>query len=193
MSTLFNEAFYEVKRNGEIATIQARGVSSIRMQTVGSVGTEALSIEGSVDGKNYLPIPESTLTGDGSIIVPVISFKSIKISCSGYTGTSYELHTIYGDLAGLSELSEPVSITLSADDIDALNEDVVLTERYAHTAFNDVEYAGFADPGSLTSDSVWRIRKFTYDANRNVLEVLFAGGTSEFVHKWDDYLTLSYS
>lgn len=56
----------------------------------------------------------------------------------------------------------------------------------------NVIYCGKALPGSLTTDPVWQIRRLDYSAN-NVIDVLFAGGTSAFSSAWTDRLILSYS
>ena len=52
-------------------------------------------------------------------------------------------------------------------------------------------YRGEAAPGSSTSDSVWRIRKINI-ANE-LIEELWASGTSDFDKAWTDRLTYTYS
>lgn len=55
----------------------------------------------------------------------------------------------------------------------------------------DTFYFGEALPGAAEGDSVWRIRK---GINRQSnLNVLWAGGASTFVNKWDDRALLSYN
>jgi hypothetical protein len=53
-----------------------------------------------------------------------------------------------------------------------------------------VYYIGQAPVGSLTSDAVWRIRKVTETPTGTSID--WANGTSEFIHIWDDRLTITY-
>jgi hypothetical protein len=49
-------------------------------------------------------------------------------------------------------------------------------------------YLGEATPGSLTSESVWRIKRF--DKNNNIF--LFADSNNNFDNIWDDRGSLTY-
>lgn len=53
-----------------------------------------------------------------------------------------------------------------------------------------IYYIGQAPVGSLTSDAVWRIRRVTETPTGTSID--WASGTSEFVHVWDDRLTITY-
>lgn len=53
-------------------------------------------------------------------------------------------------------------------------------------------YIGWAAAGTLTSESKWLIRKFTYDANNQILNIQYANKAVSFVSKWDDRATLTY-
>jgi YD repeat-containing protein len=54
-------------------------------------------------------------------------------------------------------------------------------------------YIGIAKVGTSTSDSQWRIKKLTYDANGNLTGVYYAGGSTKFDKVWDDRTTYQYS
>lgn len=54
-------------------------------------------------------------------------------------------------------------------------------------------YMGLAKTGSLTSDAVWQIRKFTYDGSGNLLTMLYANGNPDYSNVWDNRASLSYS
>jgi hypothetical protein len=54
-------------------------------------------------------------------------------------------------------------------------------------------YIGEAEPGSVKSNPVWAIKRLIYDINGDVSDVLWANGTSEKIHIWDDRTTLIYS
>ena len=55
------------------------------------------------------------------------------------------------------------------------------------------EYIGESQPGTLKSDSVWRIFKITYDASNNPTDITWADGESLFNKKWDDKTSYDYS
>lgn len=67
--------------------------------------------------------------------------------------------------------------TMYAKQIDFVGETVI--------------YKGEALPGSLTSASVWRVRKLTLTGD-DVAET-WADGDSNFDNVWDDRVSLSYS
>jgi len=54
----------------------------------------------------------------------------------------------------------------------------------------NVSYVGKALAGSLTSDIVWQIKKLDETSG---ITITFAGGTTDFVHEWDERETLTYS
>ena len=59
----------------------------------------------------------------------------------------------------------------------------------------DAAYTGWAAPGALETDPVWRIRKrvLVTDANGYVdYQDLWADGDSNFDNVWADHLTLTY-
>jgi hypothetical protein len=47
-------------------------------------------------------------------------------------------------------------------------------------------YVGYAKGGSATSDSVWLIKKFTYDANDAITRSQIADNNLSFSFAWDD-------
>jgi hypothetical protein len=54
-------------------------------------------------------------------------------------------------------------------------------------------YVGKADPGRPTSQKGWQIKQITFDADNNPTGVLWANGTSRFVHIWDNRVSYLYS
>ena len=54
-------------------------------------------------------------------------------------------------------------------------------------------FVGIGPAGGATSAAVWRIAKILYDVNGNPIEVIFADGTIESNHIWDDRGSYSYS
>ncbi len=54
-------------------------------------------------------------------------------------------------------------------------------------------YLGVAAAGTLKSDEGWQIKKLTFDASNNLLDIQFANGTITFVAVWDNRSTYQYS
>lgn len=52
-------------------------------------------------------------------------------------------------------------------------------------------YIGDADPGSAKTAAAWRIKRVE-DLGGGDQEIIYANGTADFVHIWDDRATLSY-
>jgi hypothetical protein len=52
-------------------------------------------------------------------------------------------------------------------------------------------YFGYAIPGTLTSNSSWKIKKLTKTGSD--FNVKYANGSANFTNKWSDRLSLSYS
>jgi hypothetical protein len=78
----------------------------------------------------------------------------------------------------------------SDDELATLEKQVDFTDSDATV------YQGFAEPGALTSQAVWRITKTTFTSNSpnsDDVEVRFADSNSDFDNVWDDRASLSYS
>jgi len=63
----------------------------------------------------------------------------------------------------------------------------------SYNANQDIEYIGNAAPGSLTSESVWKIISLTYDVNDNIETVVYASGDRKFDKIWDNRASYTYS
>lgn len=61
--------------------------------------------------------------------------------------------------------------------------------RAENDANGNAIYVGHAKAGSATSDSVWLIRKFTYDANDAATRAQIANNTLGFKFVWNDRAT----
>ncbi len=67
-----------------------------------------------------------------------------------------------------------------------VNDKVLIDEVSA-----SVTYIGYADPDSLTSEAVWKIKKVTLVGD--VTSIQYADGTSQYLYVWDDRTTYTYS
>lgn len=65
-------------------------------------------------------------------------------------------------------------------------------QRFDYDGSNRVIYQGWAQAGSATSSSVWRIRQLNYTGD-NVTSILFPSGSPAFAYSWDDRTGYSYS
>jgi hypothetical protein len=54
-------------------------------------------------------------------------------------------------------------------------------------------YIGESVKGASIFDTVWRIKKFTYDANNNVLSEQFSPAFSTFGDIWNNRASLTYT
>lgn len=54
-----------------------------------------------------------------------------------------------------------------------------------------ITYVGEADPDTLTSEALWRIKRL--DTTNDDLVILWADGDANFDNIWDDRASLTYS
>lgn len=72
-------------------------------------------------------------------------------------------------------------------------ESASLIQKFSYNSSKLTEFQGWAAPGSLAASSVWRIIKYTYNADFLVTDIQFADGDSNFDNVWDDRAGLDYS
>jgi len=65
--------------------------------------------------------------------------------------------------------------------------------RVSYNANQDIEYIGYAAPGSATDECLWKIFSLIYDGNDNIVQVIFAKGTRKFDKIWDNRADYTYS
>ena len=68
-----------------------------------------------------------------------------------------------------------------------------LITQISYNATQDIEYVGYAAPGSATNEKVWKIINITYNVNDNIESVIFAEGTRKFDKEWDNRADYTYS
>lgn len=75
------------------------------------------------------------------------------------------------------------------------NELRPVTRKMALLSSGQIEYLGEAAPGTLTSSSRWRIRKFEYDDGNTkpATGELWANGNAEYDKVWDDRTTYDFA
>lgn len=70
------------------------------------------------------------------------------------------------------------------------------TEKFAYETVGGVKrllYKGEAEPGTSEGSSSWRICKFEYDADHDVVLIGWAGGSNAFAYVWNNRASYSYS
>jgi len=68
-----------------------------------------------------------------------------------------------------------------------------LVVRLAYDANDNVEYVGYAPPGSANGDASWRIIKLTYNSNYDISSAKYAQGVSTFTNVWSSRSSYGYS
>lgn len=79
--------------------------------------------------------------------------------------------------------------------VRTLIQDDERRKLYDYTGRSDGQpvYVGIAHPGAKASETVWQIRKFTYDGDGNVTDASFANATSAYDKEWDERATYDYT
>lgn len=67
-----------------------------------------------------------------------------------------------------------------------------LTLQLAYDGSGNIEYLGEALPGSLTSESKWRIAKLAYSSG-NMTSMKYADSSTDFDKVWDNKATYTYA
>lgn len=65
--------------------------------------------------------------------------------------------------------------------------------RQDFDASGNSTYVGWAQPGTLTSDSRWRILRQTFNGSNQMTATAFPGGSPAFAFVWDNRATYSFS
>jgi hypothetical protein len=94
-----------------------------------------------------------------------------------------------------SSLADGFGTRLISPEPGSAEELATLQQEVDFESSDTIIYQGFAEPGVATSAALWRIKRivFTADApNSDDVSTTFASDDSDFIHVWDDRLTLSY-
>ena len=78
----------------------------------------------------------------------------------------------------------------------AYYKDFVSPEFTSHIVYDSRDnpiYVCEAQPGTPKSATLWRIKKITYDANDNPIDIQWANGSRLFLYECDEYLSYTYS
>jgi hypothetical protein len=57
----------------------------------------------------------------------------------------------------------------------------------------DIQYIGESKPNTATSASEWRIKRIDLTDAGGDIDIIWANGSAEFIHSWDDRATYTYT
>lgn len=125
------------------------------------------------------PLWQRKCNADYDTVVSYIEYTKIRVICT-YT-TDIQIFACTNPEAIVTVFKAP-----------SINTDLV-TMLLEYDAVNNPLYIGQALAGTLISDAGWRIKKFTYDSNNNLINIRWADGNILFDNIWNDRTTLTYS
>lgn len=67
------------------------------------------------------------------------------------------------------------------------------TMKFDYDANGNQIYVGWAQTGSLSSDSTWRIMQQTFNASNQVTDIKWPNGSTGFGLVWDNRASYTYS
>ena len=145
---------------------------------------------------------DTLLTGNGIVVADSVSMCTIGggqvvvlvIKAAQVIQVSTQLGGYVDNAAEKDSGRKEVTIVSAGDKarLDVTN-DTPYTLLIENDANGNAVYVGKADPGSLSSASVWQVKRITWDANGNPTAVEWADGDAKFDNVWDDRAALSYS
>ena len=87
-----------------------------------------------------------------------------------------------------------ISGILVLTSVFVIAQEGVYTEKVAYDSSDRILYFGRALPGTATSASGWQIYKLTYDGSSSrIVSKIWANGSPDFIHEWDERASYSYS
>lgn len=81
---------------------------------------------------------------------------------------------------------------MSQDTWPFLLQGTGLTMKFDYDGTGNMIYTGWAQTGSASSDSVWRIMQQTFNGTNQLTDVKWPGGSTGFGSVWDNRALLSY-
>lgn len=81
---------------------------------------------------------------------------------------------------------------MSLRDINFLLSDTDI-QLFDYDGSGNTIYIGNAQPGSASSDSVWRIKQLNYNGSNQITSIKFPNGSPAYNFIYDNRTTLTYS
>lgn len=86
----------------------------------------------------------------------------------------------------------PINPQSLASHVASLGPSVPLIQQMDYDEAGRLLYLGKANPGTAPGESLWQIRRFSYDGSGNLTEILYAQNGA-FLNAWTNRAGLSYS
>jgi hypothetical protein len=141
--------------------------------------------------ENYLQIGHSRFPNN-TLVYQIRTSDVIEISTVG--SDKVLISSYWGEFTDRNN-NKYTSIDLLLRDLLSNTKGVIerYTQIFDYNIFNNLIYQGEATPGSLTSDPVWSIKKFSYNLLGKITNVQYANGDINKINIWDDRASLVYS
>lgn len=98
--------------------------------------------------------------------------------------------SIENDKIDVSVIEQPVQVIIAESSTEVIEAEEEVYDIEIDTSIAGVTYVGQALPGTASSDPSWRIKRIMETSTGSSVD--WADGAAEFIHAWDDHLTLTY-
>lgn len=98
--------------------------------------------------------------------------------------------SLVNDKIDVSVVERPVQVIIAESNSEQVVQEEELYDIEIDTSVPNVTYVGQALPGTPAASAAWRIKRITETGTGSSVD--WANGAAEFVHSWNDHLTLTY-
>ena len=135
-----------------------------------------------------------------TVVSPVVEQTTVSVSTKSGTINTESNSIFLDEVARVNEISITKDIVetqtvvmglMGPRGFPGVSEDEKVYSKRTDFITDELLYRGEADPGSIESDPVWRIRKITISLDGDVSEE-WADGNANFDNVWADRLALTY-
>ena len=135
-----------------------------------------------------------------TVVSPVVEQTTVSVSTKSGTINTESNSNFLNEVARVNEISITKDIVetqtvvmglMGPRGFPGVSEDEKVYSKRTDFITDELLYRGEADPGTLETDSSWRIRKITIALDGDVTEE-WADGNANFDNVWADRLALTY-
>lgn len=98
--------------------------------------------------------------------------------------------SVINDKINVAPVERAVTVVIAESSSDTVVQEEELYDIEIDTSVPNVTYVGQALPGTSAASAAWRIKRITETVTGSSVD--WANGAAEFVHSWNDHLTLTY-
>ena len=100
------------------------------------------------------------------------------------------IEDVYNVVVDNDKVTVQVADVILKETVEYVTEEDEVYDIEVDTSVPNVTYVGQAMPGTPSSVASWRIKKITETSTGSSVD--WANGSAEFIHIWDDHLSLPY-